>query len=52
MKAHESAKAAVEGFSSHVVEKRGHHVSVGYVASDISDVIDCLLRNFGFRSRL
>ena len=46
----DESKAAVEEFSSYVVEKRlQHEVSQG-MASDIPDIVSWLLRDFGFQA--
>ena len=44
-------KAAAAQYKSYVVEKRGHHVDSTCAASEIRDVIQFLLRDFGFQSR-
>ena len=44
-------KAAAVEYKSYVVEKRRHHKDSTYVASEIRDVMQFLLRDFGFQSR-
>ena len=48
----DESKAAVEEFSSYVVEKRSQHEASTGVASEIPDVVSLLLRDFGFQARV
>ena len=45
------SKAVVEEFSTYVVEKRRYHAESDRVASEIPNVDEFLLQNFGFKSR-
>ena len=47
----DESKAAVEEYSSYVVEKRRQHVDSGQSGSNISDVLDFLLRDYSFQER-
>ena len=44
-------KAAAVEYKSYVVEKRRHHKDSTYGASEVRDVVQFLLRDFGFQSR-
>ena len=44
-------KAAAVEYKGYVVEKRRHHKASTYGASEIRDVVQFLLRDFGFQSR-
>ena len=48
----DESKAAVEEFSSYIVEKRSQHEASMGVASEIADVVIWLLRDFGFQARV
>ena len=48
----DESKAAVEEFSSYVVEKRSQHEASVGVASEIPDIVSWLLRDFGFQARV
>ena len=43
--------AASAEYKSYVVERRRHHENDTYAASEIHDVVQFLLRDFGFQSR-
>ena len=45
------SRAAVEEYTSYVVEKRKSHLSSGQAASAITDVVRYLLLDFGFQAR-
>ena len=47
----DESKAAVEEYSSYVVEKRRQHVDCGRSGSDVNDVVDFLLRDYSFQAR-
>ena len=48
----DESKAAVEEFSSYVLERRSHHEASMGVASGIPDIVSWLLRDFGFQARV
>ena len=47
----DESKAAVEEYSSYVVEKRRQHVDSGRSGSDVNNVVDFLLRDYSFQAR-
>ena len=47
----DEAKAAVEEYSSYIVEKRRQHSATERASSAIPDVMSFLLRNFSFQAR-
>ena len=47
----DETKASIEQFSSYVVEKRRQHDRSNITASEISNVVQYLLRDFSFQAR-
>ena len=47
----DETKAGIEQFNSYIVEKRRQHDPSNITASEISDVVHCLLHDFSFQAR-